>query len=80
MLNQTFLMECITLQSLLKPLWQPSAELVNSSNMTRFMRSVETELDLQFNDYDELHRWSVEHPEQFWLALGPPTNCQLARL
>ena len=33
------------------------------------MRDVETELGLQFNNYDELHRWSVEHPEQFWQLL-----------
>ena len=37
--------------------------------MIRFMRFVETELGLQFSNYDELHRWSVEHPEQFWQLL-----------
>ena len=69
MLNKAFLMGGITLQSPLQPLWQPSAERVNCSYMMRFMRGVETELGLQFNNYDELHRWSVEHPEQFWQLL-----------
>ena len=59
-------MGCITLQAPLQPLWQPSPERINSSQMTRFMRGVETELGLQFNNYEELHRWSVEHTEQFW--------------
>ena len=59
----------ITLQSPLQPLWQPSAERIKCSYMMRFMRDVEAELGLQFNNYDELHRWSVEHPEQFWQLL-----------
>ena len=69
MLDQTFIMECITLRTSLKPLWQPSAERINCSDIARFIRGVETELGLQFNNYDELHRWSVEHPEQFWQLL-----------
>ena len=54
------------MQPPLQPLWQPSTERINSSHMARFTRRVETELGLQFSGYDELHRWSVEHPEQFW--------------
>ena len=74
MLGQTFTMVPLAMQPPLqpplkpplKPLWQPTAERINSSHMARFTRRVETELGRQFSGYDELHRWSVEHPEQFW--------------
>ena len=66
MLGQTFTMEPLAMQPPLQPLWQPSSERINSSHMARFTRGVETKLGLQFSGYDELHRWSVEHPEQFW--------------
>ena len=66
MLGQTFTMIPLAMQPPLKPLWQPTAERINSSHMARFTRRVETELGRQFSGYDELHRWSVEHPEQFW--------------
>ena len=74
MLGQTFTLVPLAMQPPLqpplkpplKPLWQPTAERINSSHMARFTRRVETELGRQFSGYDELHRWSVEHPEQFW--------------
>jgi acetoacetyl-CoA synthetase len=44
-------------------LWQPPAELVESCELTEFMRTG------GFVDYHELWRWSTEHVDEFWEAL-----------
>ena len=50
-------------------LWQPSAELVEASRLTEFMRWLEAERDLRFGSYEELWSWSVEDLEGFWPAI-----------
>jgi acetoacetyl-CoA synthetase len=51
------------------PLWEPSAELVENARMTEFMRWLEAERGLHFDDYHELQRWSVDDLEAFWSAI-----------
>ncbi|MES1248347.1 MAG: acetoacetate--CoA ligase [Actinomycetota bacterium] len=46
-----------------EPLWEPSAEMVESSEMRRFMRAQ------GFDDYHALWRWSVDNVDGFWKAL-----------
>ncbi len=46
-------------------LWQPSEATIESSGLTRYMRS----LGRGFETYDELWRWSVEDIEAFWRSL-----------
>ena len=46
-----------------KPLWQPTAQAIAKSNMMRFL------LQVKLHSYTELYQWSIEHPEQFWLAV-----------
>ncbi|MGE0874490.1 MAG: acetoacetate--CoA ligase [Burkholderiales bacterium] len=46
------------------PLWRPSPAQVAATNMAAFMR-----LAGGFGTYEELHRWSVEHKEDFWSLL-----------
>ena len=46
------------------PLWQPSADAVASSRLTEFANRV----GYDGRTYDELHQWSIEHPDQFWQA------------
>ncbi len=53
----------------MKPLWQPSRERVQSSQMTAFQRYVEDRYGRQFTDYASLHQWSVEHTNEFWGAV-----------
>lgn len=53
----------------IKPLWQPSPERLAASGLTAFMSAAATQWGRQFGDYAELHAWSVEHPEQFWVSL-----------
>ncbi len=39
------------------------------SHLTKFQRAIEPRTDATFADYRDLHRWSVEHPPEFWAAL-----------
>ena len=49
-----------------QPLWQPSVGRINASNLKRFGEQIEHKLGLSFDDYQQLHRWSVEQPKLFW--------------
>jgi acetoacetyl-CoA synthetase len=50
-------------------LWEPSAESIERSRMTAFMRWLADERGVRAGDYDALWRWSVEELEQFWAAI-----------
>ncbi len=50
-------------------LWEPSAELVENARLTEFMRWLEAERGLRFEDYEALWRWSVDDLEAFWDAI-----------
>jgi acetoacetyl-CoA synthetase len=52
-----------------EPLWKPSAERVAAAEITRFTEFVRHSWNVEAPDYQALHRWSVEHPEQFWDAV-----------
>jgi len=45
------------------PTWVPSGERIEASNLGRLMA------ERGFNTYDEFHRWSVEHGDDFWEAV-----------
>jgi len=49
-----------TKKSVTAPAWMPSPDFISTTNMAWLMRQVGA------NSYDELHRWSVRHREQFW--------------
>ena len=44
----------------MNPLWTPDPERAAKTGMARFMRLAGK------RDYAELHRWSIEHAEDFW--------------
>ena len=50
-------------------LWEPPAELVERARLTEFMRWLEAERGLRFDDYDALWRWSVDDLDGFWAAI-----------
>ncbi len=50
------------------PLWQPSQQRIQQSNLNGFIQWV-TASHPQVYDYDSLYRWSVEHSDQFWSSL-----------
>jgi acetoacetyl-CoA synthetase len=52
-----------------QPLWEPSAEMSDATDMARFMRWAGTRRGRDFVDYDELWQWSVDQLEDFWAAV-----------
>ncbi|AWI81242.1 acetoacetate--CoA ligase [Parazoarcus communis] len=50
-------------------LWTPSAERVETANVTAFRRTAETRWGVSLPDYDALYDWSVAQPEQFWVSV-----------
>jgi acetoacetyl-CoA synthetase len=52
-----------------QPLWRPSAENVQQSNMFRFMKAVEKDWDVEISDYDSLYQFSIDEMEKFWRSL-----------
>jgi acetoacetyl-CoA synthetase len=50
-------------------LWEPSAEVVERSRLTGFMRWLDAERGLEFDGYEALWRWSVDDLEGFWAAI-----------
>ncbi len=49
-----------------KRLWTPAPERSGHSRMKDFMDHVNRKYGFSFTEYDELFRWSVEHPADFW--------------
>jgi len=58
----------------MNPLWQPNPEQIKQSHMQHFQEQVKSSLSLNFDGYEDLHRWSVDHPEKFWGELWQYTN------
>ncbi|MCD6533423.1 MAG: acetoacetate--CoA ligase [Deltaproteobacteria bacterium] len=48
------------------PLWQPSAERIKNSNLSALMAQLKEKKGLEFANYDELHKWSVDERADFW--------------
>ncbi len=50
-------------------LWEPSAEAIERSQMTAYMRWLAAERGVEAGDYESLWRWSVENLEDFWQSI-----------
>jgi len=50
-------------------LWTPSPEWLEKTNLTAFMRWLADERGLEFSNYHDLWRWSVDCLEDFWAAV-----------
>ena len=50
-------------------LWEPPQELVERATLTRYMRWLEDERGLTFDDYAALWQWSTEELEAFWSSI-----------
>lgn len=50
-------------------LWEPSSEVIENANLTDFMRWLDDNHSLQFNDYADLWEWSVTEIGDFWQAI-----------
>jgi acetoacetyl-CoA synthetase len=51
-------------------LWRPSTTRIADANLTRFMSCLNSRRGLDFHDFDELWKWSVDHPGEFWAELA----------
>lgn len=49
-----------------KPLWTPSTERINNSNLSKYLSFLESNHNLKFPSYQKLYEWSVSNIEQFW--------------
>ncbi len=51
------------------PLWSPSPDQIERTQMRAFMRHLNSKRGLALNDYAQLHRWSVDEIAPFWSEL-----------
>ena len=52
-----------------EPIWIPSEERIKSSNMFSYLKYVEKISGKEFNNYDDLYRWSVTDIKEFWKSI-----------
>ena len=52
-----------------KPLWTPSPEHIRASNLARFMDLVEARTGAVLSSYEDVHAFSIAHPESFWTLM-----------
>jgi acetoacetyl-CoA synthetase len=52
-----------------KPLWEPSPELIEKTNMTRFIRFVNQKYGKTIQGYPQLYDWSINQIPDFWAAM-----------
>jgi len=52
-----------------KPLWIPSQERIEKSNLHLYIKYLQEEYDLSFDNYQTLYDWSVKEIEKFWESL-----------
>ena len=60
-------------------IWQPSQQMFEYSQMSKFMKWVGQREGLQLRDYRSLWQWSVDHLEAFWAALWDFFRIQASR-
>ncbi|MGE5534580.1 MAG: AMP-binding protein [Acidobacteriota bacterium] len=53
----------------MQPIWQPSSERIAQSEITAFIQEVNRRWNKKIADYADLHRFSVEEAEQFWITV-----------
>lgn len=49
-----------------KILWQPNPQNAAKSQMQEFLNIIYNKYSLKNKDYSTLHRWSIDHPSDFW--------------
>jgi len=56
-------------QSAQQPLWTPPPERVAATNAAAFIKTVGETYRADLSGWDDLYRWSVAQPENFWTAV-----------
>ncbi|MGK7388744.1 MAG: acetoacetate--CoA ligase [Candidatus Cyclobacteriaceae bacterium M2_1C_046] len=52
-----------------KKLWSPDQQTIRNANLTNYMHWLKSQNKGDFENYQELWEWSVEHIEDFWASL-----------
>ena len=52
-----------------KPLWEPSADQIAQSNISKYIKWLSESRSLNFANWDELYAWSVKHNVDFWQSI-----------
>lgn len=52
-----------------KELWRPPADVRDRTRIGAFLRWLSSERGLEFDGYQDLWQWSVDHPAVFWQAI-----------
>ena len=50
------------------PIWVPSNDRIESSNLSNFIKHVNIQGDI-IDSYEELHQWSIDYKKDFWLEV-----------
>ncbi len=59
----------------IQPLWRPSKESIKNSNLSLFVRHLyQQDKSLNLENFEDLHNWSINHPQKFWRAVWGFTN------
>jgi len=53
-----------------KPLWRPTKESIESSELARFQKWLREQHQLELRDHRALYDWSINNLEQFWSAIA----------
>ena len=49
--------------------WVPNPSRIESSGMAKFCLAAEQRWGRSFDSYDALHKWSIEHLDEFWMSV-----------
>ena len=52
------------------PLWQPSAKRLQSTRLTAWQNWLREQYGVSFENYQQLHEWSVADRERFWQSIA----------
>ncbi|MCA5005400.1 acetoacetate--CoA ligase [Sphingobacterium sp. WQ 366] len=51
------------------PLWIPSREYTETSNIFKFKNYIEQRTNTKFSNYEDFHNWSINNLEDFWQSI-----------
>jgi acetoacetyl-CoA synthetase len=51
------------------PIWTPSKERIERANLSRFLKFVAGEYDVDLASHADVYDFSIRHPERFWTAV-----------
>lgn len=50
-------------------LWRPDPAALEHTRMGALIEAISTDWDVELDDYDDLHAFSIDEPEAFWLSV-----------